>query len=72
MLGISSWDLTPFIDQCMLQVIEVMASPQIFDGIEIRTTHVFVRFPLLDNVNSVAWGTIVLENKVIPISQKMC
>ena len=34
--------------------------------------HVLVRFPLLDTVSSVAWGTFVLENKVIPISQKMC
>ena len=92
----SYWSLTPsdrnltlFIDQCLWQFIEVMAScipncfskvsPQIFNGIEMRTlwwpfqtTHVLVRFPLLDNVSSVAWGTIILENKVISISQKMC
>ena len=85
----SDRNLTPFIDQCLWQFIEVMAScipncfskvsPQIFYWIEMRTlwwpfqtTHVLVRFPMLDNVSSVAWGTIVLENKVISISQKMC
>ena len=80
-------NLTPFIDKCLLHFIEVTSitspnclsevSPQIFNGIEIRTlwwpfqtTHVLVRFPLLDNVSSVAWGTIILENKVIPISRR--
>ena len=54
-------------------------SPQIFNGIEIRTlwwpfqtTQVLIRFPLLDNTSYVAWGTIILENKVISMSQKMC
>ena len=56
--------------QCLLQFIEVIASyipnclskvsPQIFNGIE--TTYVLVRFPLFDNVSSVAWGTIILED----------
>ena len=52
-----------------------------FDGIESRilwwpfqTTHVLVRFPLLDNVSSVsvAWYSIILENKVIPKFKNMC
>ena len=80
-------NLTPFIDQCLMQFIKVMTScilncfskisSQMLNGIAIRTmwrsyktTHVLVRFPLLNNVSSEAWRTNILENEVVSTSQQ--
>lgn len=37
-----------------------------------KKTHILERFPLFHYICLVAWGVIILKNKIVRISTKMC